>query len=459
LNAEDAVSLLAVFNSLNHQPAGPPVPKSPAIAISETAKAQALAHYDRFCRTVAFDSSDPTIQASAATELKAAIKTCGLGVLAELNGSARAASIDEAFLTSLGAKVRVVNGTPGKIVHRIVPEGRSLDQCRQELAKAHATDPGFVVGYVPDCDGDRGNLVYIDPTTKQAQALEAQTVFALVVLSELSWLVRAGHLSYSAGGRANQKVAVVVNDPTSMRIDDIAQTFDAKVYRAEVGEANVVNLAAVLRKKGYIVRILGEGSNGGNITHPSAVRDPLHTVVALLRLLAIRDTAEQPSPFGIWCRRRQIPLSKNFSLGNILASLPIWTTTSAYEDRAILTIATTDHGLLKARYETIYKQQWETKKADLAKRLGIVVAEEINYEGIVEHHGIGPQFRSGNQRGGLKILFKDATGHAKASLWMRGSGTEPVFRVAVDVAGHRPELEAELLAWHCAMIRAADAAD
>jgi phosphoglucomutase len=30
---------------------------------------------------------------------------------------------------------------------------------------------------------------------------------------------------------------------------------------------------------------------------------------------------------------------------------------------------------------------------------------------------------------------------------MRGSGTEPVLRVMADVAGDRPEVEAELLRW------------
>ena len=68
--------------------------------------------------------------------------------------------------------------------------------------------------------------------------------------------------------------AVVVNGPTSMRIERIAEAYGAGVFRAEVGEANVVNLAAARRSGGYEVRILGEGSNGGNITHPATVRDP-----------------------------------------------------------------------------------------------------------------------------------------------------------------------------------------
>jgi phosphoglucomutase len=53
----------------------------------------------------------------------------------------------------------------------------------------------------------------------------------------------------------------------------------------------------MLREKGYIVRILGEGSAGGNITHPSAVRDPLNTVMALVKLLSVRTKAEKKGLF------------------------------------------------------------------------------------------------------------------------------------------------------------------
>ena len=39
---------------------------------------------------------------------------------------------------------------------------------------------------------------------------------------------------------------------------------------------------------------------------------------------------------------------------------------------------------------------------------------------------------------------------------MRGSGTEPVFRVMCDVKGNKPKEEAELLQWHSKMIAKAD---
>jgi phosphoglucomutase len=54
------------------------------------------------------------------------------------------------------------------------------------------------------------------------------------------------------------------------------------------------------------------------------------------------------------------------------------------------------------------------------------------------------------------MQFYDAADRAVGFLWMRGSGTEPVFRAVVDIEGDDPEAEAELLAWHRRMIETAD---
>jgi phosphomannomutase len=90
------------------------------------------------------------------------------------------------------------------------------------------------------------------------------------------------------------------------------------------------------------------------------------------------------------------------------------------------------------------------------KQVWIHSFSEINYEGTNERHGFGKTYRSGKERGGFKILFKDAKGQQIAFIWMRGSGTEPVFRVLADVEGDDPEKEAWLLDWHRAMIHEAD---
>ena len=101
-------------------------------------------------------------------------------------------------------------------------------------------------------------------------------VFAVSVLAELCFM----DMLY--GKDKNYKAAIVVNGPTSLRIQEIANIFNAKVFYAEVGEANVVNLAKKVSEEGYTVRICGEGSNGGNITLPSSVRDPLATLFAIV---------------------------------------------------------------------------------------------------------------------------------------------------------------------------------
>ena len=59
-------------------------------------------------------------------------------------------------------------------------------------------------------------------------------------------------------------------------------------------------------------------------------------------------------------------------------------------------------------------------------------------------------------KGGLKIIFKDKEGSPLAFIWMRGSGTEPVFRIMCDVKGDNPQQEAELLQWETNMLLEAD---
>ncbi len=408
-------------------------------------KKKAFDTYLTFSKAVTADSIIPADIDEMYNSLKKAATVRKIGVIAELNGSARTLSIDKTILESYGISVRSINDKPREIVHRIVPEGFSLDRCREELEKSYKRDNRYILGYVPDNDGDRGNLVYIDTNTGKAKILEAQEVFALSVLSELSFMVLNRNNS-------SAPLAVAVNGPTSMRIDVIASVFDAKVFRAEVGEANVVNLAHDLREKGYLVRILGEGSNGGNITHPAAVRDPINTVFSILKLLLFKDL------FKIWMKKSdQLKRYKeSYGIQDILSTLPSFRTTSAYDDRAIMRITTDDHSILKQRYENIFLSEWENKKSYLLENFGIYSWKEINYEVKIEKTGFGPSFRSGLQTGGLKIVFSDDNGIDTDYIWMRGSGTEPVFRILADCTSNNSKRETWLLDWHRSMIEKAD---
>jgi phosphomannomutase len=88
--------------------------------------------------------------------------------------------------------------------------------------------------------------------------------------------------------------------------------------------------------------------------------------------------------------------------------------------------------------------------------MGFASCEEFNYEGTESRKGTGPAFRSGAEKGGLKIVFYDENGSPAAFIWMRGSGTEPVFRVLADCRGSSPQIENDLLEWHKELIREAD---
>jgi phosphoglucomutase len=312
------------------------------------------------------------------------------------------------------------------------------------------------MGYVPDCDGDRGNLVVWDEAEGRARILDAQEVFALSCVAELAHLVWTGELSYDNKGNAMNKAALAVNDPTSLRIDRIATAFDVSVFRAEVGEANVVGLARKLREKGYTVRILGEGSNGGTITHPSAVRDPLNTVFSLVKLLSVRSGEGKQGFFEIWCdlSGRAETYHPHFSLGDIIASLPAFVTTGAYSPEALLRVKTQDHETLKNRYQGLFLRDWEEQKDRLKTRYGICGWEAAAYNGMEERRGIS-RF-GGAGRGGLKINFLNGSGIPIAFLWMRGSATEPVFRIMADAEGSDKRLERELIKWQRRLAAEAD---
>lgn len=428
-------------------------------------KRRSVSAYTLFAREVVTGLADLDAQEAMLSRMAEAAAQRPVGVVAELNGSARCLSIDRDFLDGLGVIVRSVNDKPREFAHRIVPEGESLLPAAAELKAAREDDPAFALAYVPDCDGDRGNLVRYDETAARAVPLEAQEVFALACVAELAQLEVAGF----RGPRA-----VVVNDATSMRIEAVARAFGAEVFRAETGEANVVSLASALREKGYTVRILGEGSNGGNITYPSKVRDPLATLGAVLKLLLLRGVAsddaaaasggeagEEGSPEGLfhaWMRvqGRAEYYIDDFSLDEIIDSLPRFSTTSVFEGRAAFKVKTKDQAALKARYAAIFAREWEARKAELGLRFGIASWEAFATKGGSETP-VGADFAASGA-GGLRIVFHAAAGAAKAFLWMRGSATEPVFRVMADIGEGMPADEEYLLGWHRSMVREADEA-
>ncbi|MDE6718618.1 MAG: phosphoglucomutase, partial [Treponemataceae bacterium] len=271
-------------------------------------------------------------------------------------------------------------------------------------------------------------------------------------LSYMAWLL---------GNDADKgKMAVAVNCPTSMRIDEIAKAFGAKVFRAEVGEANVVNLARELRLQGFAVRILGEGSNGGTITHPSCVRDPLNTVFAIIKLLAIKDKnsesgEEKKGLFHLWCEASGIPYKKDFTLDDIIASLPKYTTTGVSESRALLKVHSRDIALLKKNFQSEFERSFESDSEGFVKKYSITSWSASLTNGTKEVSHAKDFSKSGT--GGLKILFYEKGSQTPASfIWMRPSGTEPVFRILCDVKGSDAQKERDLLSWETKLLQKAD---
>jgi hypothetical protein len=115
-------------------------------------------------------------------------------------------------------------------------------------------------------------------------------------------------------------------------------------------------------------------------------------------------------------------------LTDIIDSLPAFVTTGISTDDSTLKVKTSDHSLLKDKYQRIFLEGWEIKKAGLKEKHGISGWEAIAYNGTEEKRGISSFGEAG--KGGLKIEFHGQ--EEKAFIWMRGSGTEPVFRIVAD---------------------------
>jgi len=139
---------------------------------------------------------------------------------------------------------------------------------------------------------------------------------------------------------------------------------------------------------------------------------------------------------------------------NIIATLPPFTTTGVSEDRALLHIKATDHGQLKSRFQKEFEASWPQRKESLLQEYGIASYEAICNNGTKETRNLTDYSLSG--KGGLKILFKDSQDKPCGYIWMRGSGTEPVFRILCDVRGSNKTMEADLLAWETELLAAAD---
>ena len=106
------------------------------------------------------------------------------------------------------------------------------------------------------------------------------------------------------------------------------------------------------------------------------------------------------------------------------------------------------------KVQKIFESQWNSHKDELNSLFGFCSYSAVRTNGTKEEKDIADYSTSG--KGGLKIIFYDENKSPLAFIWMRGSGTEPVFRVMCDVKGSKKKEEKKLLEWETKMILRAD---
>jgi len=345
-------------------------------------------------------------------------------VLVDYNGSARSHSLDKEVCTSIG--INFLEYNKFDIVHGIIPEGDNLNYISNKLEEVYKkhNGHGIFLAYMPDCDGDRGNIVYMSDDDK-ATILKSQEVLAITTFSNIIHKRLVG---------TYEKMAIVVYGPTSHIIDEIASILSLDVFRAEVGESNVVNLGFELEKMGYEVVILGEGSNGGCIIPPLYVRDPMNSLFAILKLFFLQESL---GIFEEWQKALGIKTKDDvpITFSRIVNSLPSYSTTPVAEKRAMLKIKIENGKRFKEVFQKVFLEEWDHKKRELKEKYGIESYKAVSYIGT-KTQDVSVDF-SLSSVGGFKIIFYDGEGIPISFIWMRSSGTEPVFRLMADVKNVR----------------------
>ena len=252
-----------------------------------------------------------------------------------------------------------------------------------------------------------------------------------------------------------KKKCLIVNGPTSLNVDKIANAFGVEVFRAEVGEANVLALGKMKKRAGYSVRIMGEGSNGGSIIAPSTVRDPLTTCFSFYKFLFLSKNEIPLRAEAI--KVLQLPekllqLDERFFLAHFMENIAFYHSTSLFEKKSLVVInSVMSQKELKKNYVLLFQKKFPQQK-EWWQKLGFFSYEFINYEGTGTK--IGPYNRSKDETGGLKVMFYDEKKRKKGFIWFRASRTEPIFRISAEINGKKSHLT-KLLAFQRKLVKEA----
>jgi phosphomannomutase len=179
-------------------------------------------------------------------------------VVLDLNGGAAVGHAPE-ILRGLGCEVSTIGDTRGIFIRTIDPTNDPLEMLCMTVKKEGA-DAGFAF----DCDGDR--LVLVD---SEGRKRSGDYMLTLAIKEALQDLKRKD---------------VVVSVDTTQAIDEVVEQAGGQVFRAKVGEANVMGLMA---QKG--VSLGGEGSSGGVIDSSfNNCRDSLVAAAVIVGALKLR---------------------------------------------------------------------------------------------------------------------------------------------------------------------------
>ena len=184
----------------------------------------------------------------------------GVKVVLDLNGGAAIGHAPE-ILRALGCEVSTIGDTRGIFSRTIDPTNDPLDVLCKTVKRE-----GADVGFAFDCDGDR--LALVD---SEGRARTGDYMLTLAIKEALPNVSRKD---------------VVVSVDTTQAIDEVVKESGGQVFRAKVGEGNVVGLMA--QKE---VRLGGEGSSGGMIDASfNNCRDSLVAAAMIVGALKRRGT-------------------------------------------------------------------------------------------------------------------------------------------------------------------------
>ena len=348
-----------------------------------------------------------------------------IGILWDPNGGARAWDNDVFLLEQLGIHSKAINAEYGIFKHAILPEGVALDQANSMLQQLQKEDQSilWLCAIVCDCDGDRGNTIftiYKDTKGNTTKALNPQEVFTMTLQTELAWEQYIQSLTSTT-----RPIGVVINGPSSLRCNTLAKQYKALITRSEVGEANVVNLGKQLRNKGYSIPMVGEASNGGIIIHPSTVRDPLCTVLSVLKNILWADI-----------------LNLSSHVTDTITQLPLGSTTATEDPLAKFSLPDIPYNIIARMLQEQFGKCFEhVKNLFMSHTIEIVDYRFINFTGTHTYVIPKDNIHTNIEKGGLAIHFynsvytEDAT--PIAFVWLRPSGTEPIVRIMADVLGEQ----------------------